>query len=492
MAFALLLRNNIADNKSDALASLPAAIFPPFTPATTSYDFLYQTFKPACPSLMGPDDAETLPTLLDHHLLRVNTLELAPNNSPVLKSPTKALQKKFESITFILSNSNKPNKRLKKIRTLVLQSLQRIYERNLIDKCKLDELLKWKEFKIFIATHAFIADQLGSENIPDKADGFYYVLSKTIWLDARNLFRYSSYTLEELLTHELRHALDAYYNLENGINLIEYNKQTFPLAINFGFNKNVASSEEADKVRDKKDQTRVLKWIALDLQRLDQIGWTLKLDPQLSSSDATLLKATFLAYIKQYDYQPMYISTVVKKSELQMLIELAKKNKFAFKEGYYYKRTSTSDIFQIAPNRYVEEIYPDSSSVRLVEMDVTQIKDMPEQDRLIALGKNLLTNLFELMDHIQRSLPHQTVAYEFGAFFEQTLAPYSHKLDKDRPSLAEWLLPNFSKHQQQRTTKAFQHCLKSSNTLFAQTLQRVEMTKDPTIKAVQTPVGVKI
>ncbi len=355
-----------------------------------------------------------------------------------------------------------------------------LYQNNHLDQCKLDELLTWKGFHIELTTRqAHLASYRGhlTTGLPKASykEKTLFIPIETFELDK---------TLEEMLSHELTHAYDAYANEKHGILNVPAGKYT--AAHFFGHTPALAVINDHEHTipdQDMADCMRVIKLLNQDRKRLkilydatlnrinkkpveknhatmtenfmqylrDTIHYWTNQNPS-DNNHETAIK-TFRKLIKINQYKPS--SQLVKMPLYAADLEYIEQH-YQLIDGCYRLKPG-HDPMNIG-NRHIHTISAKHDE-EFLHYALHWRDAFKGKKAVLYLGLDLLKSLITFYDMVEERYLLQDFPEEFHAYTDQVLAPYSTPRE-GYPTLAEWLLPNYSQHLATRATEKYMSCLK--------------------------------
>ncbi len=411
----------------------------------------------------------------DYCLLSHDTFAFFPDPQPLIcpfpmledlaleATPEDNLKKRLAAI--ITSSSTLiSTEDLKQAREHLTNILFELHQNNLVDQCKINDLLSWDIFRFEILTEKDMSTDPDHSRYERAA-----YLSDLYQIAVPIESIPSGFELRDKLSHELTHAYDAYANERADILKTDKDGKFYPIPYIFGSAKtlpllsngrvyvNRADTDDCKRVTAllKKDEERVNRLKTIVVNTINK--------QKISKNDAEELKK-LLFLIRLYDYKPR---------EFEFVISLTDSLKDKIKKDYQLK----GNHYVLKPNHPVIEIHSTHiykiSKTALDNGDVFAAGSLAKMNSKIPeyLAYDLLRNLLNVFNTVEKDHTADMYPSEFSAHAAQVLAAYSTPRD-GQPTLAEWLLPNLTKHLTTRATDSFLKCMKQDETEVKNSLRR--------------------
>jgi hypothetical protein len=332
----------------------------------------------------------------------------------------------------------------------IVDTMLDMYQNNILDKCKIDEFLRKKSYEIHLQSSIEVPDEYSQSLSPLAAfapeDKFIALITNTAKLD--------SAILASIISHEMRHLVDASNNEDNEVWMF-LNEEDQPYASPITY-ANPKNTNEIDvNILNKYIEAKEL--IENDVSRiLNLYAAHLKLFEEQTQTEQENLAALMILVIKS-DYR--HTKLLLKMNEIHQTQMQLPENSINYR--YDKKR-----------DKYVVDL--DMGIARIggtIELENGESFDLTEHifefpshlpgymvvtrtNPLNHTAENLVSDLLinlKIFNHIVTKYPERERPYEYGAFFDQALSRH--------PLLRNYLFPNMTKHEEARYSKDFRACM---------------------------------
>jgi hypothetical protein len=348
------------------------------------------------------------------------------------------------NLTMLYTQQNRNNDEI-----FITDALVSIYNRNAVDKCKLDTLLEFSpSFKIILEDDT----NMGRE-------GGYYASRQSLTLPLMS-YKQDKMIFSQMLSHELKHAIDAFNNFNNGVCVQSKN------GISYG-SPEIHGTTPTDCHFDFTDQSRVDNLIAEDFKRIKHLFALAQMDThklnKAEKEELKMLDKLIKAYNYKHSWRMLDYNGQAPDPER---VEVFKQHYvYDKKTSLYHAKSSLSTYYTpytIIGTTYNFQtyIFKYSEQYNYALVALSLIKDSSIKNLRFDLLINLLLAFGEV---VRQKYDENVFVLEVPAYVENVLAKYSHTVklpgETNYTSLRGWLFPRIHAHDKARASKEYDTCL---------------------------------
>jgi hypothetical protein len=328
-------------------------------------------------------------------------------------------------------------------------SLLEIYQENLIDHCKLECLINFSDhFKIIIETDfVTLKQQLGHVETSGFLFAVYINEHTAIYLP-HNFHTDNKELFKKRISHELRHAVDAFNNFQVHLCLETVDQQTFAFAAHNLF---AGSNSYLACTVSELDATGFAAHLKADKTRMENLYELLFIKTKAQKTTEELQQVQeFWELFSQYNYRRTLYPTraeFVPKKELQR---------------YGYKFDTKTQKFHAADKYYLGQKSFFVQEANYINNSAAVYFTPPQDISPRNMARDMFLSLSQRLSYLETDTNYQpgTRLMEYSAFIDEVLALYSHRVAGQPLSLREWMFPQLTEFFARQASEPYQKCLR--------------------------------